>query len=954
MELTAYKPVENVAQDLSKLDASLSYLNKRHEENLAEFNKLSVEIANAEMDDSESQYKQDYYKNAIAEINNIVDQNAGNFSATLNEISTASRNVATDQEFIGKIKTNKERKEFIKSVDDSKTIPDDMKEYFKSNEFAKYEYNPITDENGKIVGTKEWKPKEDVLDQPDLNTLYNKAVATLNADGSSTNGIITIKDNTTGANINIDASKFDPATQTIIAGSKYSKEYLSKPKVKNAIKSALEAEPGAISALHQRYESQLWRANNNKSSEIRSFDGGIIKEKDWLNNLLDGRVKGTAYKRSVSEVDIKYKDPANVNSSTEPDANIPLESNTIGGTMENTGERLSNMIDTYNSSMDNLANTCKNYGIAAHVIYNENGTYKDPIGMANELTYHIGVDENLSYEKKKEAIDAVRNSYRIAQLNKDKLQYYTKNLSDEDRDALGYSTGLDITADNKYQKELNTTIDDLFRGKNSTDRNVNGNINLAYISNFGTISNDVKSELDRYDIEYDIIKSGKGKEILIINQSDVRENPNIISNLFTNDNSKNKGNLVRCKNNDGHLTFETKYTYGDYENQYVYTNDINKAGKVAKVNSIRDVGSNNVLSISNGNNYELNKLTQISNIRKNAIIKSKDITKKIDENKNKAVTNSNIKVYDIPFTYTDENGIIKPTEYYKNSKEILKNTTKNELDIYTLDENGRFIKQGNDFNYEDKIAAVIGADDKGETGITMAFGTNPVTKQVGYQIVIPTKSTKQGVTTTKSVKYFISPKASNTVNSRFQTVFNKIPQLNQALYLDNIESDPTINAGVMQGDDFSITTKGQFGFNLYASKSPTNEFGYKLKYAGKDPIYITRKEAVNLMSSDDKLSDIITKIGKKIKESTDIDNVSKKYRLDVLSFVKAAYDVSGKLTKAQSDFLTKAQSDFSRSDFSGCYDFPNDKDFKFFEGDKLKLFNYLRDGYNLKFGVVIN
>ena len=148
MELTAYKPVEHVAQDLSKLDASLSYLNKRHEENLAEFNKLSVEIANAEMDDSESQYKQDYYKNAIAEINNIVDQNAGNFSAALNEISTASRNVATDQEFIGKIKTNKERKEFIKSVDDSKTIPNDMKEYFKSNEFAKYEYNPITDENG--------------------------------------------------------------------------------------------------------------------------------------------------------------------------------------------------------------------------------------------------------------------------------------------------------------------------------------------------------------------------------------------------------------------------------------------------------------------------------------------------------------------------------------------------------------------------------------------------------------------------------------------------------------------------------------------------------------------------------------------------------------------------------------------------------------------------------------
>ena len=86
-------------------------------------------------------------------------------------------------------------------------------------------------------------------------------------------------------------------------------------------------------------------------------------------------------------------------------------------------------------------------------IYNENGTYKDPIGMVNELTYHIGVDENLSYEKKKEAIDAVRNSYRIAQLNKDKLQYYTKNISDEDIDALRYSTGLDITADNKYQKD---------------------------------------------------------------------------------------------------------------------------------------------------------------------------------------------------------------------------------------------------------------------------------------------------------------------------------------------------------------------------------------------------------------------------------------------------------------------------------------------------------------------
>ena len=148
----------------------------------------------------------------------------------------------------------------------------------------------------------------------------------------------------------------------------------------------------------------------------------------------------------------------------------------------------------------------------------------------------------------------------------------------------------------------------------------------------------------------------------------------------------------------------------------------------------------------------------------------------------------------------------------------------------------------------------------------------------------------------------------------------------------------------MQGDDFPITTKGQFGFNLYASKSPTNEFGYKLKYAGKDPIYITRKEAVNLMSSDDKLSDIITKIGKKIKESTDIDNVSKKYRLDNISWIKAAYDVSGKLTKAQSDFL--------RSDFSDGYNPSEDKDFKFFEGDKSKLFNYLRDGYNLKFGII--
>lgn len=152
-----YNPVERDYSSLSTVFAT-NQAKRRELETLK--SNIASAISQVELDSSEDEWKKDYIDDKVKQINEVAS--FGDIGGAYNLGIRLGREAATDPALLGRERYNKERQEFVKSIE-AKRNADLISETSYRRALAQntYNYEDIKDDNGNIVAGTKWTPAFD-------------------------------------------------------------------------------------------------------------------------------------------------------------------------------------------------------------------------------------------------------------------------------------------------------------------------------------------------------------------------------------------------------------------------------------------------------------------------------------------------------------------------------------------------------------------------------------------------------------------------------------------------------------------------------------------------------------------------------------------------------------------------------------------------------------------------
>lgn len=159
---TVFTPIEfrPVEQDYSILERAMAKQEERKQQALSQQTNIKAAISQVELDESEDEWKQNYINNINKQINDAAA--VGDYAGALETATMIAGDVANDPALRGRERYNKERQEFIKSIE-AKRNADLISETSYRRALAQntYNYEDIKDDNGRIVAGSKWTPAFD-------------------------------------------------------------------------------------------------------------------------------------------------------------------------------------------------------------------------------------------------------------------------------------------------------------------------------------------------------------------------------------------------------------------------------------------------------------------------------------------------------------------------------------------------------------------------------------------------------------------------------------------------------------------------------------------------------------------------------------------------------------------------------------------------------------------------
>ena len=260
------------------------------------------------MNEQEDGFKQQL----INEIENTIENNTiyGNSYGALDNIVADYGNIASDQRVIGRLRSQKEYKDFQNRVD-SMNISEGMKQMYKEENPYKYEDGPIDKLTGKFTAGTVWKPNS-----IPVNTIPESEIQKYVLQ-------IAAKEAGSGETISfLDANgKETPDPSKSVDGQIYKKvgtsyQRLSKDKIRKAYEVAINSIPGAKESLQQDYNYETWKyskeveKNSQNGGDTTPYiegytdkDGNVYSYDQWLNNKINDFADVSAYNIVQSNVD---------------------------------------------------------------------------------------------------------------------------------------------------------------------------------------------------------------------------------------------------------------------------------------------------------------------------------------------------------------------------------------------------------------------------------------------------------------------------------------------------------------------------------------------------------------------------------------------------------------------------------------------------------------------------
>ena len=459
--------------NLETLGKSFDTLEQGHKEAVKTASDLKTAIYNLQMDNSENGFKDQL----ISEIQKTIDDNTvyGNSYAALDDIIAKSGDIATDGRVSGRLKSYAAKKEFDNRLD-KMNITEDMKTMYK--ELNPYEYTDgkFNETTNKYEEGKIWEAKDTPVDTVPISTIQQLALQIASKKEGGGNTVYFMDAN---GNYTTDAKKSVDGQIYKTVDSKYT--ILSKEKIAEAYKLAIDSIPGAEESLKQDYKLDTWKYDKAVTEEdpapvikgITDKNGYKLSYDNWLN----AKITDFAKIAEVHNVDSKttYHNVSSISSGrggrggqSRGLIGIHAQGNNGNNTPYVASAWTIEEYDPYgeynqyrSSSIDTIRNYFKKYYPKAAIstaddqeVINFMKKYYDPNKTSEANVKKIFGAEALRDKKLVAQLGDVLNTYHNADVTINNIR---SKMSNEDRELLDFSeqarTG-NYTNNNKYGKQI--------------------------------------------------------------------------------------------------------------------------------------------------------------------------------------------------------------------------------------------------------------------------------------------------------------------------------------------------------------------------------------------------------------------------------------------------------------------------------------------------------------------
>ena len=466
--------------NLETLGKSFDTLEQGHKEAVKTASDLKTAIYNLQMDNSENGFKDQL----ISEIQKTIDDNTvyGNQYAALDDIIAKSGDIATDGRVSGRLKSYAAKKEFDNRLD-KMNITEDMKTMYKElnpYEYTDGEFNETTNkyEEGKI-----WEAKDTPVNTVPISTIQQLALQIASKKEGGGNTVYFMDAN---GNYTTDAKKSVDGQIYKTVDTKYT--ILSREKIAEAYKLAIDSIPGAEESLKQDYKLDTWKYNKAVTEEdpapvikgITDKNGYKLSYDNWLN----AKITDFAKIAEVHNVDSKttYHNVSSISSGRGGQGGggrgligIHAQGNNGNNTPYVASAWTIEEYDPYgeynqyrSSSIDTIRNYFKKYYPKAAIstaddqqVINFMKKYYDPNKTSEANVKKIFGAEALKDKKLAAQLGDVLNTYHNADVTINNIR---SKMSNEDRELLDFSeqarTG-NYTPNNPYSKQIISNLNSI-------------------------------------------------------------------------------------------------------------------------------------------------------------------------------------------------------------------------------------------------------------------------------------------------------------------------------------------------------------------------------------------------------------------------------------------------------------------------------------------------------------
>lgn len=554
--------------NLETLGKSFDTLEQGHKEAVKTASDLKTAIYNLQMDNSENGFKDQL----ISEIQKTIDDNTvyGNSYAALDDIIAKSGDIATDGRVSGRLKSYAAKKEFDNRLD-KMNITEDMKTMYK--ELNPYEYTDgkFNETTNKYEEGKIWEAKDTPVDTVPISTIQQLALQIASKKEGGGNTVYFMDAN---GNYTTDAKKSVDGQIYKTVDSKYT--ILSKEKIAEAYKLAIDSIPGAEESLKQDYKLDNWKHNKLVTEDnpapiddATDENGYILSYDKWLNKKID-KFSEVSEVRNI-HTNTTYHNVSSISSGRGGQGGggrgligIHAQGNNGNNTpyvasafVQETYDPYGELCQIRDSSIDAVRNYYKKYypnskqaKVDDNYIKNILTKYYNPNDSMDTNIKRIFGGNALKDNKLRNQLADVLGNYNTA---KNKINAITKNMSKEDRDLLEFAdqskTGI-YKPNNKYSEQIISYLNGITK---PVEYEIGADVMKDLIKQYG-----FRNEKDFTSLGFKVSMSGDNFKIIIPTNAK-NQIPKFNSSLRKADSAAG-GNLITGLKNIFGITSGSNYT----------------------------------------------------------------------------------------------------------------------------------------------------------------------------------------------------------------------------------------------------------------------------------------------------------------------------------------------------------------------------------------------------------